>query len=182
MGTRKSLSGLLLVLFLCGACGEKGVERAAVREERTLPAQETKVRKWVEYRGGRKSWEFRGGDVRFFEEPERVESDGVVVDFYDGEEKYLSTLTATSGTIDRKTSDMEVKGNVVLENREGTRLETDWMRWDNEDELVYTDAFVTLIREKRRITGYGLRADPGLKNAEILRDVVAFTVEGPGGR
>jgi LPS export ABC transporter protein LptC len=182
MGARNCLTALLGTALLLAACGEKSVDRPEGIDSAPLAAQETRVRNWVEYRENRKSWVFRGDVVRLFEEPKRVESEGVVVDFYDREEKYLSTLTAERGRIDRKTTDMEVEGNVIVTNRDGARLETEWIRWDNKEEIIYTDAFVTLAEGRKRITGYGLRTDPGLKNAEIKRDVVAFTVEAPDER
>ena len=172
-------AALFAALFAAG-CGEKGTDHSVGDEGDALPVQETKVRKWVEYDGGKMTWEFRGDVLRYFEKPERVESDGVVVDFYDEEENYSSTLTAVYGEIDRSTSDMLARGDVVLRNRDGVRLETDWVRWSNDEDRITTDAFVTIVRGKRRITGYGLRADPGLEETEILRDVVAFTVEGSG--
>ncbi|MFH1278678.1 MAG: LPS export ABC transporter periplasmic protein LptC [Candidatus Eisenbacteria bacterium] len=183
MGTRRrlivSLAAALFVLPL--ACKPSGVERDSPGEGGDLPVQETKVRKWVEYRGGKMVWEFRGDVVRYFQDPERVEADGVVIDFYDDGEEYASTLTAASGSIDRGTSDMTARGNVVVDARNGTRLESEMIRWDDEKEIITTDEFVTIIRGKRRITGWGLRADPALEDTEILRDVVAFTVEGDGG-
>lgn len=183
MGARPRLTGLLAILtvLLAAACGPSGVDREGPGEEAGLPVQETKVRKWVEYRGGKMAWEFRGDVVRYYKDPERVEADGVIVDFYDDEEEYASTLTAESGSIDRGTSDMVARGGVVVDARNGTRLETERVRWDNENETITTDEFVTIIRGKRRITGWGLRADPALEKTEILRDVVAFTVEGDGG-
>lgn len=181
MGPRLRLTFFAIALAVASGCGPSGVDQESPGEGVPLPVQETKVRKWVEYEGGKLSWEFRGDVVRYFEEPERVEADEVVVDFYDENEEYASTLTAEAGSIDRKTSDMEARGNVVVLARNGTRLETDWVRWDNEKESIYTDAFVTIIRGKRRITGWGLRTDPSLEKTEIERDVVAFTVEGPDG-
>ena len=184
LGTRRRLIAPLAagILALAAACGPSGVEREPSGESGELPVQETKVRKWVEYRGGKMSWEFRGDVVRYFQDPERVEADGVVIDFYDDQEEYASTLTAVSGSIDRGSSDMVARGDVVVDARNGTRLETEMIRWDNEKEMITTDEFVTIIRGKRRITGWGLRADPALEDTEILRDVVAFTIEGDGGK
>ncbi|MFH1681244.1 MAG: LPS export ABC transporter periplasmic protein LptC [Candidatus Eisenbacteria bacterium] len=183
MGSGRGLRALLAGTLLLGAaCGERGLDRPEGGNPDPLPTQETRVRSWVEYRENKKSWVFRGDVVRLFEEPKRVESEGVVVDFYDGEEKYLSTLTAERGTIDRKTTDMEARGNVIVTNRDGARLETDWIRWNNKEEIIHTEAFVTLVEGRKRITGYGLRTDPGLENAVIERDVVAFTLEKPDER
>lgn len=143
----------------------------------SFPVQETRVKKWVEYRLGKMAWEFRGEVVRYFEEPERVEADRVVVDFYDEEEVYHSTLLADFGSIDRKSSDMEVWDSVVITNRNGTCVETERACWDNKNEKIYTDAFVTITKGRQVITGYGLETDPGLENAKILREVVVHTSE-----
>ncbi|MBN1826369.1 MAG: LPS export ABC transporter periplasmic protein LptC [Candidatus Eisenbacteria bacterium] len=178
MGNGKRLIAIVLALLLSTLrCG--GGEEETVGETGTapLPSQETKVRKWVEYRLGRMAWTFRGDTIRYYEEPERVEADGVIVDFYDEEERYASTLTADWGTIDRRTSDMESRGSVVIVNKDGVRLETDWVRWENKKERIYTDAFVTIFRGNQRITGYGMETDPGLEHTEIRRDVIARTVE-----
>lgn len=178
MGDGRKLIPLLLSLALLFAgCGGGERERAAGTGTDQLPTQETKVRKWVEYRLGRKAWTFRGDTVRYYEEPERVEADGVIVDFYDEEEKYVSTLTADWGTIDRRSSDMEARGSVVIVNEEGVRLETDWVRWENEKERIYTEAFVTIYRDNQIITGTGMETDPGLERTEIRKDVTARTVE-----
>jgi len=178
MGNRKRLIlAAAAVLLLALRCGGGDEERDRETGTAPLPSQETKVRKWVEYRLGRMAWTFRGDTVRYYEEPERVEADGVIVDFYNEEEEYVSTLTADWGTIDRNSSDMEARGSVVIENREGVRLETDWVRWENEKERIYTDAFVTIYRENQIITGTGMETDPGLERTEIKKDVTARTVE-----
>jgi len=170
---------LAAAFLLTGCAGEGGGVDDEVATA-PLPIQETKVRKWVEYSGGKVAWEFRGDVIRYYEEPERVEADGVVVDFYNEDEEYYSTLVADSGSVDRETSDMKAIGNVVITNRDGVRLETDWIQWFQEEEKIRTDAFVTIRREKRILTGYGLEADPGLEETEIKRDVVVFTVEESG--
>ncbi len=180
LGLGRRLGFVLAAAFLLTGCAGEG---GGVDDEvatAPLPIQETKVRKWVEYSGGKVAWEFRGDVIRYYEEPERVEADGVVVDFYNEDEEYYSTLVADSGSVDRETSDMKAIGNVVITNRDGVRLETDWIQWFQEEEKIRTDAFVTIRREKRILTGYGLEADPGLEETEIKRDVVVFTVEESG--
>ncbi|NNE08287.1 MAG: LPS export ABC transporter periplasmic protein LptC, partial [Gemmatimonadetes bacterium] len=121
-------------------------------------------------------WEFRGELLRYYENPERVEADGLIIDFYENE-KYSTTLTADHGTMERGSSDMHATGNVVIENVEGTRVETESIQYQDEQERIFTDDFVTILRGNKKITGYGLETDPELNETLIKRDVVAKTID-----
>ncbi len=165
-----------LFVLLAALWGCSDPEPPAAARTGDMAVQETKVRKWVEYRGGRMLWEFRGETVRYYEDPERVEADGVIVDFYDDEENYSSTLVADFGKIDRKTSNMEASGSVVMTNVDGTRIETETIFYEDEGERIYTDDFVTIYRGNEKLCGYGLETDTGLNETRIRRNVVAETV------
>ncbi len=179
MGIGRRLIALSLVSLAAMAIGCSEIEQptGGSGPDDSIAVQETHVRKWVEYRGGLMIWEFRGDLVRYYENPERVEADGVIVDFYDDVEVYEATLVADFGKIDRKTSDMEAIGSVVLTNVDGTRIETESVFYKDETGIIYTDEFVTIYRENEKLTGYGLETDTGLNETRIKRDVVAVTVE-----
>ena len=180
LGARRGLIALVAAAAFCG-CAD--VEQPSQRPASDAPiaVQETRVRKWVEYRDGKKAWEFSGDVVRYYENPERVEADGVIIDFYDANEEYSSTLVADFGKIDRKSSNMEVTGSVVMTNVEGTRIETESLFYEDGPDKIHTDEFVTIIRGNKKITGYGLETDPGLNETLIKRDVTAVTIEAEDG-
>lgn len=181
VGVGSGLTLLLLALVIISGCSEIEPPANSGNTGEELAVQETRVRKWVEYRGGRMIWEFRGEVVRYYENPERVEADSVVVDFYNEDEQYESTLIADYGKIDRKTSDMEAIGNVVMTNVDGTKIETESVFYKDEDELIYTDDFVTIYRGNEKLTGYGLETDTGLNETKIKKNVTAVTIEGRDG-
>ncbi len=176
----ESGGGLILAVAILAGAGCADLKEPAVSSSAgggSSPIQETQVRKWVEYRGGRIAWEFRGDRLRYYENPERVEADQVIIDFYDDDEEYSSTLLADHGEIDQKSSDMRAWGSVVLTNVEGTRLETESIEFRDKEEKIFTDDFVSITKGKQKITGYGLETDPHLNETLIKRDVVAVTDE-----
>ncbi len=177
MGTGSRLTLFLLALVLFISCSDIEPPAGSGSGGEEIAVQETRVRKWVEYRGGRMIWEFKGELVRYYEDPDRVEADGVIVDFYNEEEVYESTLIADFGKIDRESSDMEAIGGVVMTNVDGTKIETESVYYQDDGERIHTDDFVTIYRGNEKLTGYGLETDTGLNETRIMRDVTAVTIE-----
>lgn len=100
-------------------------------------------------------------------------------DFYDENGEYTSNLVADSGWIDEKSQKMEVRGDVVLINNEGAKLETQSLTWDSDIKKIVTDDFVRITRKNDILTGYGLRTDQKLENIEILRNIQGKVEELP---
>ncbi len=165
-----------MTILCAAACTKVEEPPAPAASDQHAAVQETRVKKWVEYRDGKVVWEFRGDLLRYYENPERVEADGLIVDFYENE-KYSTTLTADHGTMHRGSSDMQATGNVIIENVKGTRVETESIQYQDEQERIFTDDFVTILRGNKKITGYGLETDPKLNETLIKRDVVAKTID-----
>ncbi len=58
----------------------------------------------------------------------------------------------------------ELREDVEVINPKGEVLETEFLLWDEEDELIYTDAFVQIRTETEVLYGKGLEADQNLDN------------------
>lgn len=94
---------------------------------------------------------------------------GLTVDFYSGEGKHTSRLTARRGRVNDATRDLEAFEHVVFVSDSGTIVETEYLFWDNAQRKVRSDKFVTVTSPKERLQGYGFEADQGLKNYQIFR-------------
>jgi LPS export ABC transporter protein LptC len=92
-------------------------------------------------------------------EPFTVLSKGLFVTFFDEEEKISSTLRADYGVRFDRSRRMEAKYQVELVNKEGKKLETEKLIWDEANKRVYTDAPVKISTEKEIITGKGLESN-----------------------
>lgn len=54
---------------------------------------------------------------------------------------------------------IEAKGNVLLQNAKGEKLETEYLVWDELKERIYTDEFVKITKEGQVIMGEGFESD-----------------------
>jgi LPS export ABC transporter protein LptC len=124
---------------------------------------------------GRLTWALQATTAQVFEERDEVEAETLHIDFYGENGQVTSVLTADRGIILRRTNDMRALGHVVVRNAAGDELLTEELAYDAPKEKIRTDAFVTLIRGRDILTGYGLEADPDLAAGtfEIQRDVRA---------
>lgn len=68
------------------------------------------------------------------------------------------TVTGEEGDLVDATKDVTIRKNVVLVSSDGTRLETDHLRWQAKEKRMWTDAPVTLYRNGAVVTGQGLES------------------------
>jgi len=158
--------GLLL------ACGPNDSNPPRTSPE--VPTQEIEDFSFTETRLGIARWTLHARSLSDYPSREQVVVGGVHVDFFAPDADSLvrtSTLSADSGEFRRSTQDMRVWGHVVVDNREGTRLLTGWLRWTQRTEMISTQDTVLVRRGEHTMRGAGLESDPELRNVRILRDV-----------
>jgi LPS export ABC transporter protein LptC len=61
----------------------------------------------------------------------------------------------------------EARGNVIVINKKGERLNTEMLFWDNRKEIIYSDEFVKITTPGEIIMGEGFQADQNFENYEI---------------
>jgi len=80
------------------------------------------------------------------------------------------TIVGEEGDLDRDSNNVEVRKNVVVTSDDGLRLETSVLRWDAEEQRMWTDVPVRISREGSTVSGSGL---------SVLMNEEATTVLGP---
>jgi len=145
-----------------------------------LPDQEISNFKLTQTSDGRVMWTLSATLGLVFEEADRVETTSPRVDFVDEDGELRSTLTARTGLLRRRTSDMEVLGNVVVKSADGTVLETERLLWSEQKGRIETDRAVRVTKDGDVMTGIGAEADPDLKNLRILSDFKAYVRSASG--
>jgi len=80
-------------------------------------------------------------------------------------------LKAKDGVVDKTSGNVHLENDVVITSKTGTQLKTDSLDWHKEKDMVTTAAPVELTDKGVKITGTGLEAQPGLKTAEMKKDV-----------
>ena len=101
--------------------------------------------------------------------PKKTEfPDGLNVAFYNGQ-RNTSNLTADYGVNFEQKKELTVEGNVVFENDNGERLETEKLNWVEKDAKIRTDGEIKITTPNEIITGFGLEADEDFSNYTIQR-------------
>ena len=100
-------------------------------------------------------------------EPYTLLPKGLFVTFFDDQEKVSATLKANYGIRYDVKKQMEVKYAVELINKDGTKLETEKLIWNEVTQRIYTDAFVKITNRKEIIMGTGMESNQDFTKYEI---------------
>ncbi len=100
-------------------------------------------------------------------EPFKVLPKGVFVTFFDENEKVSATLRANYGVEYGLSKRMEAKYAVEVLNRDGVKLETEKLIWDERSHKIYTDAFVKITNNKEIIMGNGMVSNQDFTKYEL---------------
>ena len=98
---------------------------------------------------------------------------GAKVDFYKGGE-IVSTLTGRHGLVLDSTKDIVIEDSVVVINKEGSVLKTEKLFWNNREQRVYSDEFVSIKTPSEEIQGIGFESDQNLTNYKIYKVTGTF--------
>lgn len=164
----------LLIAFCCllvVSCEEKikpSIETTGVN--RNFPTQESWNAKITFTDSGRVSGILRAGHISMYENQNFTFLDsGIVVDFFDENERHTSALTAKQGKVSELTHDLEAHGNVVVVSDSGTTVKTEDLFWSNSMQKVFSQDYVEVTSPKEKIQGHGFESDRGLRQYRIFK-------------
>ncbi len=118
-----------------------------------------------------------------YEGGNRYELRPVNVTFFDSLGAEDGVMTAKEGTYNIRLNRLEVRGDVVIDRENGTRLETPRLVYDQLRNQIFSDtSFVLNQPPRRQLSGIGFESDPQLTQFRILKNakgVAPVTVENP---
>lgn len=100
-------------------------------------------------------------------EPFTVLPKGFYVTIFDDEEKVSSTLKGNYGVRYDLSKRMEARYAVEVVNKNGEKLETEKLIWDEANKKIYTDAYVKITTPNQVISGKGLESNQDFTKYEI---------------
>jgi LPS export ABC transporter protein LptC len=165
-------SALLAVcLLMLSSCEEKikpSISSAGVG--RNLPSQESWNATITFTDSARVSAVLRAGHIAMYADTKRTLLDsGIVVDFYDAQQRHTSVLTARRGEVNDLTKDFEARDNVIVVSDSGTTLRTEILYWLNAARKVRSPAFVEIVSPTEQIRGQGFESDQALRHYTIFK-------------
>ena len=173
MARSRPVALLLLALLALSAC-QSSEPSGQSESGSVLPDQEIDGFSLTQTRDGQKVWVLKADQALVFEDAGRVEMTTFRVDFFQESGDVRSTLTARNGLLMRRTNDMEAFGNVLLFAKDGTRLTTERLTWNERTGKIESDRFVRVVQGRDEFTGVGITADPDLKNIRVMSEFRAY--------
>ncbi|HEY6193034.1 MAG TPA: LPS export ABC transporter periplasmic protein LptC [Bacteroidota bacterium] len=165
-------AGILTLAVLLTGCTEERVKPpvSSVGMGQDVPSQESWNASITFTDSGRTTAILRAGHISMFNDKRMTRLDsGIVVDFFDRDERHTSVLTARWGRVNDVTHDFEAHDSVVVVSDSGRTLRTEVLYWSNATQKVTTPAFVDITSPTEHIQGHGLESDQGLKQYTILK-------------
>ena len=83
-------------------------------------------------------------------------------------------VKAKTGYMNQTSGKMRLQEDVVITSDEGQQLMTDSLDWDRNADLVTTDDDVRIVDTRFSATGSGMKAQPGMKLAQLNKDVTMY--------
>ena len=127
----------------------------------------------VETKSGGKLWEIWGDLAEVFEKEGLARvmkvSQQVIVTLYSDQGKLTSW--SDKATLNMRTKDVRLEGNVTATSDLGSSLQTDSLDWSAQDHRLFTRLPVTLIKGGLVSRGVGMEAETDLERARLLSRV-----------
>lgn len=166
----KKIAFLLFCAVFLGACEKMPVASAkGGAEEANLSFRGFKVRASHE---GLLTWEAEAVSAKVFQEAHKADAQRVNMTYFQNG-KAVSWAEADRADIDLNTYGVKARGNVKVRGSNGVVLTTSQLDWDNAAQIATSPAKVRVQRKGTVLTGWGFKADKGLQDVRILRDVQA---------
>lgn len=81
------------------------------------------------------------------------------------------SVKSNKAKINKKSQDIQLDGNVKIENKEGWNLKTEHLNWQRKENYIKTDSIVKTEKDSFLVKAKGLYADSQLKKADFKENV-----------
>ncbi len=169
---------LLLTLSLAG-CEDQARMAETTDLPDDLPDQELFDTSIYDSHEGVRRWRLDSERLARYHDQDEAQLYDVHMEFYRADTLF-STLTSERGRANMKTNDLFTWGDVVVVTRDGRRLETEELYYDERNGLISNDVFNRFTRGDNVMTGIGMEATPELDRFELKQAVAATVYDEPG--
>ncbi|MCK9413796.1 MAG: LPS export ABC transporter periplasmic protein LptC [Prolixibacteraceae bacterium] len=105
--------------------------------------------------------------------------DGFIMQRYDLNRKIISQMSGNHGKYFVNDKRWEANGNVVLVNSEGDTLRSEELKYNQAEDLIYSDQFVSIKKGDQYITGTGgFKSDTQMSKWSFIKTKGHLYVEG----
>jgi len=167
---------LIILLFLGGIISlftscENGIEKVKLMsEERNFPDQSMTNAEIHHTTNGRLKVKITAAEINRYisvDEPHTIFPKGLDVLFYDSTMNVESRISANYAIYHESDKKWEARNDVVTINNEGDTLNTEYLVWDQNKEIIHTDQYVRITTPDGIIQGKGFESSQDFSNWRI---------------
>jgi LPS export ABC transporter protein LptC len=163
----------MLIAILTVSCSNKNIDgdTVATDDSLKLPDSEVRIARIQLYKKGEVTAEILSDKIIKFDAQDSTMAYKLDINIFDSLGQATTEITGDSGVIREGRGIVNIYGNVVVIINDTTRLDTDYLWWNSNNNRIKSDAFVRITRGSDVITGWGLDADNKLNSFRILNQV-----------
>ncbi|MFO7811346.1 MAG: LPS export ABC transporter periplasmic protein LptC [Pelovirga sp.] len=166
---------ILLAVILLGLVLWRHVQQAPVQEVLEALSPEIDLAldhlNYTETQDGRKRWTLTADRAEYLRGNHLVRLTPVQLTFYDAGTFGDLNLTADHGELQEDTRQVDVWGDVVIVGEGGERLQTESLRYQDQQRLLTTAAPIHYQAPRMEVTGVGLLVDLEKSTMLVEKDV-----------
>lgn len=117
--------------------------------------------------GNNKKWEMEGENAAI--STDNIDLTNVKANIY--EKSQVIDIKADKGFINKANQKVSLRKNVIVKDSQGGVLYTDILNWDQKKDVIWTDAYLKLVKNGNEVVGTGGEVDTKLTQAVIKKDV-----------
>lgn len=162
---------ILILLGFWGIACQSQEANTVDPEKREMPVQEGWNSTVKVTKQGRPTVIVHYGHMKkFADKKETFFEDGLKLYFYSASGDCTTVLTADSGAMNENRNDFEAIGHVLVESMDGKTLRTEKLRWEEAQQKILSDEFVTLTTaDGDTLMGEGFESDQSLNFWKIAK-------------
>ena len=183
---RKELSGTtivsmaVVVLIFLASCQEKQFNAPAIECRDSLAVMSTYDVSTLISDSGRISYRIDAKEWLVFDKrqpPYWAFEKGVYLEKYDLDMNVEATIKCDTAYYYSSQQLWKLIGNVDIRNQKNERFYTDLMYWDQENEKIYSDAYIKIEQEDQVTEGVGFSSNQSMTLWEIKNTKGIYTVK-----
>lgn len=166
---------ILLAVTLLGLAVWRHIQQTPVKEVLEALPPEIDLAldnlNYTETQDGRKRWTLAADRAEYLRGSNLVRLAPVELTFYEAGAFGELKLTADQGELQEDTRQVDVWGDVVIIGEDGERLQTESLRYQDQQRLLSTVAPIHYQAPRMELTGVGLRVDLERNTMLVEKDV-----------
>lgn len=170
----------VMLLFLPACKEEKKREAPAISTKDTLPDLKTLHVNTLISDSGRVKYKIISDEWLIYTKtnPSRwAFTKGIYLEKFDSLFHVDATIKADTAYFYDMKKLWELRGNVHIQNTQGTKFDTQLLYWDQSREKIYSDRYIKIIKKDTIMTGYGFESNQQMTDYKVFNFSGSFILK-----